>query len=75
MKFIFLEFFSNGFSLVREDKFKLFFHYSAVEHVNLNPHTVSMRLKLKKYGCFTRDYENGDEMERDAKKLLNKGKL
>lgn len=74
MKFTNLEFYSAGFSLTREDSIQLFFPYSKYDCHTADPSTGKMRLEVKKYGAFTRDYDSIELMNRDSKLLLNKGK-
>lgn len=74
MKFTNLEFYPAGFSLTREDNIQIFFPYSKYDCLTADPSTGKMRLEIKKYGAFTRDYDSVEQMNKDAQLLLNKGR-
>ena len=73
MRFIYLEFNKNYFILTREDNQKICFPYSKIDHLISDNATGKLRIEIRKYGTFFRDYESTEELVKDSLRLMAKG--
>lgn len=74
MNFTDIEFYSNGFSLTREDNQQIVFPYSKLDYIIQDPATGKLRIEVKKHGAFIRLYENETQRKKDANLLIGKGR-
>jgi len=73
MRFIYLEFNRNYFILTREDNQKICFPYSKIDHLISDNATGKLRIEIRKYGTFFRDYDSTEELVKDSLRLMAKG--